>query len=220
VAEEFTSITDARRQLPRLSETVQHGGERYVITNQGKPQAVLLGYEEYKGLLAAAELLNRPRDLEHLREGLAQTQRLSFEEMKENVRRRRAAKSGAKGARGAEFAAAAEASATPPIHAQLDTIQADIDEILRVVRGAQVAAAFAAEPASQEPAERGPAREASVRPAPVDLEIMSAMGQFKRDLASAAAGRSPAKRAPVRSSRAAAPRPSTAASLAPARTRS
>lgn len=89
MAEEFTSITAARRQLPRLSEIVQRGGERYVITNQGKPQAVLLGYEEYKGLLAAAELLSRPRELRHLEEGLAQTERLTFEQLKASLEARK-----------------------------------------------------------------------------------------------------------------------------------
>ena len=91
MAEQFKSITEARRDLPTLSETVQGGGERFVITNQGKPKAVLLGWEEYKGLLAAAELLNRPKDLADLETGLAQTQKLSFEELKENLRRRKAA---------------------------------------------------------------------------------------------------------------------------------
>jgi prevent-host-death family protein len=91
MAEQFRSITETRKELPSLSQTVQGGGDRYVITNQGKPQAVLLGYSEYKGLLAAAELLNRPKELAHLEEGLAQTQRIGFEELKENLRNKKAA---------------------------------------------------------------------------------------------------------------------------------
>jgi prevent-host-death family protein len=91
MAEQFRSITETRKALPSLSETVQGGGDRYVITNQGKPQAVLLGYSEYKGLLAAAELLNRPKELAHLEEGLAQTQRIGFEELKENLRSKKTA---------------------------------------------------------------------------------------------------------------------------------
>src|ERR1035441_3282675 len=89
MAEQFMSITEARKQFPTLSQAVQGDGDQYVITNLGKPQAVLLGYGEYKGLLAATELLNRPRDLAHLQEGLAQTEKLSFEELKENLRLRR-----------------------------------------------------------------------------------------------------------------------------------
>lgn len=89
MAEEFTSITEARKLLPRLSQTVQRGGERYIITNQGEPQAVLLGYKDYKGLLAAVELLNRPRDLRNLEEGLAQTERLSSDQLRTNLAARR-----------------------------------------------------------------------------------------------------------------------------------
>jgi len=93
MAEQFRSITEARKELPSLSQTVQGGGDRYVITNQGKPQAVLLGYGDYKGLMAAVELLNRPKDLAHLQEGLEQEQRLNFEELKEGLRRRKGAQS-------------------------------------------------------------------------------------------------------------------------------
>jgi prevent-host-death family protein len=90
MAEQFLSITEARKQLPTLSQAVQGDGDQFVITNLGKPQAVLLGYAEYKGLMAATELLNRPRDLEHLQEGLVQTEKLSFVQLKENLRIRRA----------------------------------------------------------------------------------------------------------------------------------
>lgn len=93
MAEQFMSITEARKQFPSLSQAVQGDGDQYVITNLGKPQAVLLGYEEYKGLMAATELLNRPRDLAHLQEGLTQTEKLSFEQLRENLRLRRAEQS-------------------------------------------------------------------------------------------------------------------------------
>jgi len=93
MAEQFMSITEVRKQFPSLSQAVQGDGDQYVITNLGRPQAVLLGYGEYKGLMAARELLNRPRDLAHLQEGLAETEKLSFEELKENLRLRRAKQS-------------------------------------------------------------------------------------------------------------------------------
>lgn len=93
MAEQFKSITDLRKELPTLSQTVQGGADQFVITNQGKPQAVLLGYREYKGLQAAAELLRRPKELADLNEGLAQTEKLSFEQLKESLRHRKAAQS-------------------------------------------------------------------------------------------------------------------------------
>ena len=128
MAEQFKSITAARKELPSLSQTVQSGGDLFVITNQGKPQAVLLGYGEYKGLMAALELLNRPRDLEHLKEGLAQTQRLSFEKLKENLTRRKAALSEDKTA--PTMGAAMEPTPTRPIDKRLDEISGHLEQII------------------------------------------------------------------------------------------
>jgi len=100
MAEQFRSITDARKELPTLAETVEGGGDRVVITNQGKPQAVLLGYDDFRGLLAAVEFLNRPDDLARLRRGLAETKRISFEELQALVEAGRAKQgTGAKRAR-------------------------------------------------------------------------------------------------------------------------
>jgi hypothetical protein len=93
MAEQFKSITDARKALPELSRAAQRGMERCIITNQGEPQSVLLGYGEYLGLVAAAELLDRPRDLASLERGLEsgiqQNSLLTFVQLKENLRTRR-----------------------------------------------------------------------------------------------------------------------------------
>src|SRR5579863_219020 len=129
MAEQFRSITETRKELPSLSQTVQSGGDRYVITNQGKPQAVLLGYSEYKGLLAAAELLSRPKDLAHLEEGLAQAERIGFDELKENLRSRRAAPAEAKAP-----VAEAQMAAAPlgAIDKKLDQIKGYLERIIEL----------------------------------------------------------------------------------------
>jgi prevent-host-death family protein len=129
MAEQFRSITETRKELPSLSQTVQGGGDRYVITNQGKPQAVLIGYSEYKGLLAAAELLNRPKELAHLEEGLAQTQRIGFEELKENLRNKRAAQGEATPPTTEEQTAAAPLGA---IDKKLDQIKGYLERIIEL----------------------------------------------------------------------------------------
>jgi antitoxin YefM len=93
MAEQLKSITDARKSLREISQTAQDGMHRYIITNQGQPQSVLLGYKEYQGLKATVELLNRPEELARLRTGLGQLsrgERLSFDEMRHNLQRRRA----------------------------------------------------------------------------------------------------------------------------------
>ena len=88
MAEQFKSITDARKMLPELSQTAQEGMDLYVITNKGKPQSVLIGHKEYLGMKAALELLSRPPAMSSLQRGLAQKKRLTFEEVKENLRQR------------------------------------------------------------------------------------------------------------------------------------
>lgn len=55
---ETLSLTDLR---PRLSETIDRAHDffdRFVITRRGKPEAVLLGAEDYQGLLETLDILS------------------------------------------------------------------------------------------------------------------------------------------------------------------
>jgi prevent-host-death family protein len=93
MAEQLKSITDARKSLRAISGAAQSRQDRYIITNQGQPQSVLIGYREYQSLKATAELMARPDALARLERGLEQLNRgdrLTFEELQENLRRRRA----------------------------------------------------------------------------------------------------------------------------------
>jgi PHD/YefM family antitoxin component YafN of YafNO toxin-antitoxin module len=132
MAEQFKSITELRKDLPTLSQTVQGGADRFVITNQGKPQAVLLGYGEYKGLLAAAELLHRPKELADLEEGLAQTEKLSFEQLKENLHRRKASQGHAEAA--VNVGGVVGHAQAFSIHQKLDEIRGDMNRVLDRLR--------------------------------------------------------------------------------------
>ena len=132
MAEQFKSITDVRKHLPQLSQAVQAGGDRFVITNQGRPQAVLLGYGEYKGLMAAVELLNRPRELARLEQGLQQTRKMSFEELKENLKVRKAAQDFAEAATVVEVTEAVPAGS---IDRKLDQIREDLGLIVNRLDG-------------------------------------------------------------------------------------
>jgi PHD/YefM family antitoxin component YafN of YafNO toxin-antitoxin module len=87
--EEMKSISDARQNLPSLSRAAQRKMDRYIITHQGQPQSVLLGYDEYRGLKTAAELLKRPELVEDIRTGLKQLEsgkRLSPSEARMRLR--------------------------------------------------------------------------------------------------------------------------------------
>jgi PHD/YefM family antitoxin component YafN of YafNO toxin-antitoxin module len=90
MAERMKSITDARQGLPGLSQTAGERMERYIITQKGQPQSVLLGYKDYQGMVAAVELLHQPAALANLHRGLQQLRKGSgttFEEMEAAVER-------------------------------------------------------------------------------------------------------------------------------------
>lgn len=89
MAERLTPISKARAALTRLSRAAQKRLDRYVITQQGQPQSVLLGYEEYRGMQAAVELLQRPQVIANINAGLKDLEngkRLTPDEMKKRVR--------------------------------------------------------------------------------------------------------------------------------------
>ena len=84
MAEHVKSITDVRKSLPKFSRSATERMERYIITQHGEPQSVLLGYKEYKGLLAAAELLREPNTLKKVHKGIEEIREgrgLTFDEM-------------------------------------------------------------------------------------------------------------------------------------------
>jgi PHD/YefM family antitoxin component YafN of YafNO toxin-antitoxin module len=89
MAEHLTPISKARAALTRLSRAAQKRLDRYVITQQGQPQSVLLGYDEYRGMQAAVELLQRPQVIGNINAGLKELEsgkRLTPDEMKKQVR--------------------------------------------------------------------------------------------------------------------------------------
>jgi len=93
MAERYTPISKARAKLPRLSKTAQDRQDRHIITQKGQPQSVLLGYEDYKTMRAAVELLRRPDVIEDVGTGLKelkQGKRYTFDEARKMIRERRA----------------------------------------------------------------------------------------------------------------------------------
>jgi len=144
MAEQFKSITDARKELPSLAAAVESGSDRVVITNQGKPQAVLLGYDDFRGLLAAVEFMNRPDDLARLREGLADTSRMSFGQLREWIAARRAEKSTPD--ESSTAAAPVAVSAVDQVGEQLSALHDNLKRILeQAEHGLQAAEALPAE---------------------------------------------------------------------------
>jgi prevent-host-death family protein len=92
MAEQMRSISEARQSLPNLSLNAQERMDRYVITNQGRPQSVLMGYEDYQKMKASTEILLDPRAIGSIRRGLAEQQageRLTIEQVRERLRNKK-----------------------------------------------------------------------------------------------------------------------------------
>ena len=57
------SITEARKRIFDIAEEVQNPGIYYTLTENGKPKAVILSYEEYDSLMENLEILSDPKVL-------------------------------------------------------------------------------------------------------------------------------------------------------------
>lgn len=58
----FVKISDARKELPQLVESAQDS----VITRNGDPVSVLVGFEHYRALRATAALARDPERLKQI----------------------------------------------------------------------------------------------------------------------------------------------------------
>ncbi|MDI6642388.1 MAG: type II toxin-antitoxin system Phd/YefM family antitoxin [Elusimicrobiota bacterium] len=84
MATELLSVSELRSHVLRLIQNLEHVPERYIITRDGRPSAVLLGYDEFKSILATLETVLDPEMVKGIKEGLRdkKTRRIkSFEEV-------------------------------------------------------------------------------------------------------------------------------------------
>lgn len=68
-------LSEAKAKLARLVQEAQALGETVVITRSGRPAGVLMGVEEYEGLLETLEILSNPALRKALKRGLAEEKR-------------------------------------------------------------------------------------------------------------------------------------------------
>src|SRR2546422_3961760 len=64
-------ITEARQNLPDLVERVRKLRARYIITRNGRPDAVLIGHDEFESWLETMEVLTDREEIKAIQEGLA-----------------------------------------------------------------------------------------------------------------------------------------------------
>ena len=66
----YLTVTEAQQQLPELSNEL--ADEPTIITKDGKPAIVVLGFEQFESLLETMEILSNREFMEQLREGIHQ----------------------------------------------------------------------------------------------------------------------------------------------------
>ena len=77
-------ISEARKKLPSLVDKASGQFEHFVITRNGKPDAVLIGHEEYESWQKTLEVVADREELAGIQRGLAEIARgdtVSFEEL-------------------------------------------------------------------------------------------------------------------------------------------
>ena len=65
------AVSEARQNLPELVSRMRTLLDRVVITRNGKPEVVMMAFEEYESWVETLELMSRPETVRGIREGLA-----------------------------------------------------------------------------------------------------------------------------------------------------
>ncbi len=71
MTEKTVSITACRQDLLRLAKLAKRRMNRYILTNKGESEAVLLGIGDYKSLVAAMDMILHPEVLAQTYRGFA-----------------------------------------------------------------------------------------------------------------------------------------------------
>ena len=63
-------VSEARQTLPELVSRMRRLMDRVIITRNGKPEAVMMAFEEYESWVETLELLSSPESVRGIHEGL------------------------------------------------------------------------------------------------------------------------------------------------------
>ena len=66
MATKIIPITDGRKHLLRLAKEARENLDRFVFTRNGKPEVILLNFEDYEDLLETLEIYETPGLVETL----------------------------------------------------------------------------------------------------------------------------------------------------------
>lgn len=83
------SISEARKRIFAIADEVQKPDTYYVLTENGKPKAVILSAEEFENLLDDLDILSDPDLLKEIEEGeraIEEGDYVTWEELKKELR--------------------------------------------------------------------------------------------------------------------------------------
>ncbi|MDP2951376.1 MAG: type II toxin-antitoxin system Phd/YefM family antitoxin [bacterium] len=66
MVKKYLSITEARKDFFKIAQECQKPDSHFVLTINGKPEVVLISFEEYEALLETVDFLSEPGALEDL----------------------------------------------------------------------------------------------------------------------------------------------------------
>ena len=72
------SLKQARSRFSSLVEKADRLSERFVVTKNGTPKAVLMGAEEFESWVETLELLSNPKAVKALEQGLKEARARKF----------------------------------------------------------------------------------------------------------------------------------------------
>ena len=64
-------VTELRPKLLECISKAQKLGQEYIVTKNGKPAAVVVGYDEWEGLKETLEIMSDPKLMKRIKKGIA-----------------------------------------------------------------------------------------------------------------------------------------------------
>lgn len=77
------SLKEARNRFSRIVEKVDRLSERYIVTKNGEPKAVVMSADEYESWTETLELLSNPKAVKALEQGIKEAKAGKFRSFKD-----------------------------------------------------------------------------------------------------------------------------------------
>jgi len=76
-------LKEARQKFSTLVDRADRLSERFVVTKNGTPRAVLMSFEEFESWVETLELMSNPKAVKALEQGLKEAKARKFASFKE-----------------------------------------------------------------------------------------------------------------------------------------